>query len=614
MARGHRTLNWIAAAGYLALVILASWYSRGRDEQRLRVELTMQKMVSANQIEGTVAVGVESLKGLAAHLALRPNLSRADFRRVAEQHWHNKAGLAAIEWQPLVPDAERRGLEGRIRRQGGDLAAFRLWEPGPDGLPLPARPRPLHLPVLYSDSPISQLDSSGLDLAYSSERMAAKWQAADRGEPRASAPSPLFFGQAGARGPLGLVISLPVYQNGVLPQESGLRRSRLLGFVALVFDVRAILAPLISQLGREGVALTLNAQGRELVSTDEDGKALRSLQSRSNLDIYGQQFELVLAAKPQFVEQNRYSYSRLLIASVTLFGGLLLAMLWRQQSNNRRLKATQSQLISSVQQLQHTQQELERNRKELRIKLRTSITASAVAHEVNQPLSTMRLLGQQMIQQLQHAPRANAPLLTMLHQLMGESDQVVNTTEKMRMLLRNAHTDRQRLDLCAIVRGTLLYLRRMLQEQQVEVESLGLEQAVWIEGDGQQLRLALGNVLRNAVEALGQQPVGGRRICLQLRSQGAEVQLQVADSGPGFPEEFLRQDNGEDGLLQSRKPRGSGIGLYVVRTTMENHGGRLELGRSPALGGAQVLLILPAPCVPKPLAEERGGEDASGRS
>ncbi len=603
MASGHRTLNLIGATGYLALVMLTFWYSRGRDQQRLRSELAMQQMITANQIQSRLAVSVESLKGLAAHLALRPELSLRDFQQVAQHYGPHQPGLLAIQWQPLLPDRLRSAREAQIRRQGGSLAAFRLWEPGPAGSPIVARPRPLHLPVLYIDSPGSRVQSTGLDLAFSPERMAVKWRAADSGTPQASPPQPLILNQAGPQGPQGLVISLPVYQNGVMPQDPALRRGRLLGFLSLLIDLQPLLAPQMRDLAADGLSLALHPEGHSLVPAQQRGDGAQVLQSTTQLQIYGQRLKLVLTGQPLFINRHRLPYSRLLIGSVTLFGGLLLAMLWLQQRINRRLEATQEQLISTVDELQQTQQELEAKRRQLRLKLRSSITASAVAHEVNQPLSTMRLLGQQMIRQLEENPGPNSALLKLVEQLMRESDQVVSTTEKMRMLLRNSHTDRQPLDLTTTVQGALLYLRRLLQEQQVEVQHEGLDQPAWIEGDGQQLRLAISNVLRNAVEALAHQPANQRCLSISLQRLPGKVQLVVADSGPGFPAEILRQNSSEDVLLHSRKPRGTGIGLYVVSTTMENHGGSLQLDNSQALGGAEVTLLLPASTPPPPPQE-----------
>jgi len=63
--------------------------------------------------------------------------------------------------------------------------------------------------------------------------------------------------------------------------------------------------------------------------------------------------------------------------------------------------------------------------------------------------------------------------------------------------------------------------------------------------------------------------------------------LVVGDSGRGFPEEAAA-----DQLPESTKPGGMGLGLFIARTAAENHGARLEIGRSP-LGGAEVRIVFP---------------------
>jgi len=65
------------------------------------------------------------------------------------------------------------------------------------------------------------------------------------------------------------------------------------------------------------------------------------------------------------------------------------------------------------------------------------------------------------------------------------------------------------------------------------------------------------------------------------------VDLAVGDSGPGFG-----GSPPDTTVLRSSKEEGTGLGLYVVRTTLDNHGGTIEFGRSP-LGGAEVLLRFP---------------------
>ncbi len=246
----------------------------------------------------------------------------------------------------------------------------------------------------------------------------------------------------------------------------------------------------------------------------------------------------------------------------------------------------------------------------LQSKLRSSLEAAAVAHEINLPLSTLLLQCKLLLQRSQ--PDLPANLVEPLQQISSEAERVVLTIEKMRSLLRNVQTQHQTLDLCAVVRSALLYVRPRLASADVEVISEGLEQPAPIQGDAAQIQIAVVNLLRNAQEALDSQPGGGRiLVTLEHRDRsGAEadkeaaseteaeagegggtracVRLSIEDNGPGFadPDAALNP-------LETGKARGSGLGLFVVRTTMDNHNGRMHLARSTRLGGAAVQLEFP---------------------
>jgi C4-dicarboxylate-specific signal transduction histidine kinase len=169
---------------------------------------------------------------------------------------------------------------------------------------------------------------------------------------------------------------------------------------------------------------------------------------------------------------------------------------------------------------------------------------------------------------------------------MEEAERVVTITEKMRSLLRNVHTEARPLDLVTVAESALLYLRPRLEAGGVEVLREGLEQPAWIAGDADQLQVAVSNLVRNALEAL-RGSADPRRVAVTVSRGPQGVELRIGDSGAGIPEGVIA------GLpLITTKPDGSGIGLFVVRTTVDNHGGELQFGTSP-LGGAEVRLACP---------------------
>jgi signal transduction histidine kinase len=212
-----------------------------------------------------------------------------------------------------------------------------------------------------------------------------------------------------------------------------------------------------------------------------------------------------------------------------------------------------------------------------------------MVHEIQQPLSTLLIGAQLALSSLQQAPLPGSQQLrSLLVTQRDQAQQLQQTTEKMRALLRNVQTPHRPVNLSEVVESALLFLRRILLDAGIAVEIQATNAPCWVAGDGAQLQIAVANLLRNAREALLSAATVAPRIDVTLRRDGGALELEVADNGPGLPPD-LRDAN----PVASSEAKGMGVGLYVVQTTMENHGGTLRLGRSP-LDGAAVVLRLPA--------------------
>ena len=228
----------------------------------------------------------------------------------------------------------------------------------------------------------------------------------------------------------------------------------------------------------------------------------------------------------------------------------------------------------------------------LKDKLRSSLQAAAVAHEINQPLSVLLLNSQMLLDEQRADPGSHLaePVRQQLQAIRSEAERVVQTIEKMRALLRNVQTEPQRLDLREVALSAVLYARSSGSTAQLPIDTTGLESSeapAWIHGDAAQVQIAVVNLLRNAAEALEGQRRAAPRIAIRLVNAGAQWCLEVEDNGPGLPANAL-----EASPMNSSKATGSGLGLFVVRTTMDNHHGSLEAERSPG-GGALLRLRFP---------------------
>ncbi len=112
-----------------------------------------------------------------------------------------------------------------------------------------------------------------------------------------------------------------------------------------------------------------------------------------------------------------------------------------------------------------------------------------------------------------------------------------------------------------------------------------------IEADAGRLRQLLHNLIKNADEAHAEEQTVALAISSQcLRQEACRfVELRIRDRGPGFPEELL------DRLFEpyvTDKPRGSGLGLAVVKKIVEEHGGIIWAENGEG-GGATITIRLP---------------------
>ena len=115
---------------------------------------------------------------------------------------------------------------------------------------------------------------------------------------------------------------------------------------------------------------------------------------------------------------------------------------------------------------------------------------------------------------------------------------------------------------------------------------------VWVNADPDRLELVLGNLLDNAAKYT--EP--GGLVTVSIETTSAEVELRVRDTGIGIAPEvlpFVFEPFVRDTTPAARPRRGSGIGLLLVRTLVESHGGRAEASSAGRGRGSEFVVRLP---------------------
>jgi signal transduction histidine kinase len=154
---------------------------------------------------------------------------------------------------------------------------------------------------------------------------------------------------------------------------------------------------------------------------------------------------------------------------------------------------------------------------------------------------------------------------------------------------RSEVDDRELVDLADVLRLNV----RLLSGELKRSASLELDvsAAPKVRGSSTKLSQVLLNLMVNALQALSSRKPAMNRISVRLAVEDGWAMVQVADNGPGIPEEDLNRVF--DPFYSSKPGVGSGLGLAISRKIAEELSGTLRAGRDGKLGGTCFSLRLP---------------------
>jgi signal transduction histidine kinase len=225
----------------------------------------------------------------------------------------------------------------------------------------------------------------------------------------------------------------------------------------------------------------------------------------------------------------------------------------------------------------------------LEAKLERGLQASALAHELRQPLSHLLMQSRLMQCRVESGMANPEAVLEGVQNLQRSAQQIDQLIDTITALLRGQPGQKQPVDLVTLVQELLASCCSECSLRQIQLHlDLPVEPVV-LELNKAQISIAIRNLLMNAQQALLDVEAQHRHLAVTLDQKADQILLQVADSGSGLPSHSLREL-----MMNSSMANGMGLGLFTVHAIAKHHQGRLMLGRSQALRGAECSLWLPS--------------------
>ena len=215
--------------------------------------------------------------------------------------------------------------------------------------------------------------------------------------------------------------------------------------------------------------------------------------------------------------------------------------------------------------------------------------ASTLAHELNQPLmalSNFALAAQALARQ--GPPEL---LQSALGDIVAQARRAGEIVQRVRGLIRPQGGQHQACELAQVVERVQGLLQTELTAAPLRLDRAALAALPPVRGDRLLLEQLLINLLQNALQATEHLPAARRTLELSASVQGEQVELCVADHGPGVSAALREQVFNP---FFSTKSDGLGLGLNICRTLVEAHGGQLGVReRSDGQPGAVFFFTLP---------------------
>ncbi|TIS58015.1 ATP-binding protein [Mesorhizobium sp.] len=274
--------------------------------------------------------------------------------------------------------------------------------------------------------------------------------------------------------------------------------------------------------------------------------------------------------------------------------GLAAYLLWRRQSAQMRIAAEQAARTELERRVVERTEDLSRARDRLQAEIaghrsteaklqvvqqdlvqanRLAIlgqVAAGVAHEINQPVATIRAYADNARVFLDR--KQTSPVEENLGAIAALTERIGTITEELKAFARKGRTAAEPVELRGVIEGAVVLLRSRFAGR-LDALAITLPRPdLKVMGNRVRLEQVLINLFQNALEALDGRDDARVQVSAEETADG--VTVNVSDNGPGIPPGILKSLFTP---FNTSKEKGLGLGLVISKDIVADYGGRIEV-------------------------------------
>lgn len=212
--------------------------------------------------------------------------------------------------------------------------------------------------------------------------------------------------------------------------------------------------------------------------------------------------------------------------------------------------------------------------------------SSLIAHEIHQPLASIRLFAEGLHRQAVRGAVSPERVAAVGERIAAEAERAGEVVNRVREYARGRLSDGRSVRVDELMHHLdQTYPGLMRRVERVEPKKSALDATIF--GSAIELELALVNLIRNAFEAV--KTCEKPSVALAIEAQGETVRFNICDNGPSLSKEAFASLSSP---VTSQKPEGLGLGLAITRSIIESHGGTLVFERRDT-AGLEAIVTLP---------------------